>query len=71
MLISMALKFGLAWIVSKFPDLFKRFPALLKIIEDLLKSITDGTPKKEAHAIAKERIKKECFGVGCELDLKD
>lgn len=65
-IISMALKFGLAWVLKRFPDLQTKFPVLWAILEELVSKVKEAKgmhedAKREAHL----RIQKECFGVAC------
>lgn len=77
LLIRFALSFGIPWAVDwlfkKLPWLAKAIPNLAQILEDLIKSIKGAETragKTELKRMAKERIKRECFGVGCETDVK-
>lgn len=70
LLISLVLKFGLRWLFGRFPGLSERFPLLAKILQELVENVRSGVPEHVARKKAAHRIKKECLGVGCELDLK-
>lgn len=71
MIISLAFKLGMTWLMHRFPKLQERFPLLWEILQSLMKKVDSGEltraeAEKEAHA----RIKTECFGVGCPIDTK-
>lgn len=68
-IISMALKFGVAWLMKQFPNLQTRFPILWAILSELIQKVESGElTRQEAEKQAHDRIKKECFGVGCPVD---
>lgn len=72
LLISLALKFGVPWLLSKFPFLPSNLKDILQqLIDDVKKSKDEHKEAvADARSEAKSRIKKECFGVGCAIDTK-
>ena len=76
-LLKLALSWGLpalvAWAFEKFPWLQKFVPNLYQILEDLIKALQGAETRAgriEAKTMARERIKKECFGVACPPSTK-
>lgn len=77
LLIRFALSWGIpaavSWLFQKLPWLSTAVPNLAQILEELIKAIKGSQTvegKREAKRMARERIKKECFGVGCAIDVK-
>jgi len=68
LLIQLAIKFGIPWIVKMLPNIS---PDILKIIEELLNGIKGvAEDKKELKRSAIKKVGK-CYGVACEPSLKE
>jgi hypothetical protein len=68
LIISFALRFGLAWLVKRFPWLP---PGVVEILEELLTNLKmKKMEKKQAVREAKAKIKKVCTGTACPTELK-
>lgn len=68
LLITLAIRFGLPFILRKFPGL----PAGVKeMLEEFLESLkVNRRDRRAAEERLKTRLKTECFGVECEIPLK-
>lgn len=67
LLIKLAIKFGSAWLLKKFPWLPKEVQDIIEwLLEQLKKpNVSNSVAKKKAiHNI------KACYGIGCPIDLK-
>jgi hypothetical protein len=71
LIISFALRLGLAWLIKRFPNLP---PEILDLLEDLISKKQDPRlsteEKKQAEAETRKKIKEVCTGVGCPSDTK-
>lgn len=67
-LVNLALKFGVPWLLKKFPWLP---PNIAEIIEDLVGKVKGAkATKKEAYKEAKRKIR-ECQGTACAPQVKE
>lgn len=66
-LISLAIKFGVPWLMAKFPLIS---PAVQQIIDGLLSDLQSHSQQKaQIVSGAKEQIRKVCSGTTCPTDV--
>lgn len=67
LLISLAIKLGLPYLMEKFPNLPK---SIWDLIAELLKHIHGAQDKVAEVAKARLILREHCYGPGCPTDLK-
>lgn len=70
-LLQIAIKIGSPYILSWAKNVLKNYPAVVKIIEDLINGIkSPDVDTKEARRNAADKLKNHCNGVACESETK-
>lgn len=69
-IISLAIKFGLAFLFRRFPGIPQEIRDLLSEFLDKLKLAKSAEEKNALKAEVKAKVKKHCEGTGCPMDVK-
>lgn len=69
-LISLAIKFGLAFFFKRFPGIPEEIKQIIKDLLESLKLAKTKAERAQLKAEAKQKVKKVCEGIACPADLK-
>lgn len=72
-LLNLAIKFGLPYVLDWLHKRFLWLPqgAFTQIMQELAAKLAEHNAAKQGHVTdAVDRVKKECLGVACPMDLK-